>query len=70
MLSIMIPPGFGQMARMRKLLTDEHGTASSIKSKTNRLSVLSAITSIQQKLTLYNNKGELIKMNMSVHHIL
>lgn len=36
------------------MLTDEYGTASNIKSRVNRLSVLSAITSTQQKLKLYN----------------
>ena len=35
------------------MLTDEYGTASNIKSRVNRLSVLSAITSTQQKLKLY-----------------
>lgn len=32
----------------------EYGTASNIKSRVNRLSVLSAITSTQQRLKLYN----------------
>lgn len=36
------------------MLADEYGTASNIKSRVNRLSVLSAITSTQQKLKLYN----------------
>jgi peptide chain release factor subunit 1 len=36
------------------MLTTEYGTASNIKSRVNRLSVLSAITSTQQKLKLYN----------------
>lgn len=36
------------------MLTDELGTASNIKSRVNRLSVLSAITSTQQRLKLYN----------------
>ncbi len=35
------------------MLGDEYGTASNIKSRVNRLSVLSAITSAQQKLKLY-----------------
>merc|ERR1719436_2230616 len=36
------------------MLADEYGTASSIKSRVNRLSVLGAITSTQQRLKLYN----------------
>lgn len=35
------------------MLADEYGTASNIKSRVNRLSVLSAITSTQQRLKLY-----------------
>merc|ERR1719394_1622982 len=37
-----------------KMLTEEYGTASCIKSRVNRLSVLSAITSTQQRLKMYN----------------
>eukprot|EP00438_Fugacium_kawagutii_P025165 Skav208319 [mRNA] locus=scaffold897:641926:646742:+ [translate_table: standard] len=37
-----------------KMLTEEYGTASCIKSRVNRLSVLSAITSTQQRLKKYN----------------
>jgi len=36
------------------MLAEEFGTASNIKSRVNRLSVLSAITSTQQRLKLYN----------------
>merc|ERR1719310_2591838 len=36
------------------MLTEEYGTASCIKSRVNRLSVLSAITSTQQRLKRYN----------------
>merc|ERR1719324_402358 len=36
------------------MLTEEYGTASCIKSRVNGLSVLSAITSTQQRLKLYN----------------
>lgn len=43
-----------QIARVTKMLADEYGTASNIKSRVNRLSVLSAITSAQQRLKLYN----------------
>merc|ERR1719394_1686410 len=37
-----------------KMLTEEQSTATSIKSRVNRLSVLSAITSTQQRLKMYN----------------
>ena len=43
-----------QVNRVTKMLQDEYGTASNIKSRVNRLSVLSAITSAQQRLKLYN----------------
>ena len=36
------------------MLADEYGTASNIKSRVNRLSVLGAITSVQQRLKLYS----------------
>ena len=39
---------------MQKMLGDEFGTASNIKSRVNRQSVLGAITSCQQRLKLYN----------------
>lgn len=42
-----------QVSRASKMLADEFGTASNIKSRVNRLSVLSAITSTQQRLKLY-----------------
>jgi hypothetical protein len=42
-----------QVSRVQKMLADEYGTASNIKSRVNRLSVLSAITSAQQRLKLY-----------------
>lgn len=53
MISLIIPPN-GQLPLYNKMLTDEYGTASNIKSRVNRLSVLSAITSTQQRLKLYN----------------
>ncbi|KAL6944749.1 Polypeptide release factor (eRF1) in translation termination [Hanseniaspora osmophila] len=52
MISLVIPPK-GQVSLTQRMLTDEYGTASNIKSRVNRLSVLSAITSTQQKLKLY-----------------
>ena len=53
MISLVIPPK-GQINLTNKMLTDEAGTASNIKSRVNRLSVLGAITSTQQRLKLYN----------------
>lgn len=53
MISLIIPPK-DQISRVSKMLADEMGTASNIKSRVNRLSVLGAITSTQQRLKLYN----------------
>merc|ERR1712194_767744 len=53
MISLIIPPG-DQISRVNKMLSDEYGTASNIKSRVNRLSVLGAIVSTQQRLKLYN----------------
>uniref|UniRef100_A0A0X3NYL6 Eukaryotic peptide chain release factor subunit 1 n=1 Tax=Schistocephalus solidus TaxID=70667 RepID=A0A0X3NYL6_SCHSO len=53
MISLIIPPR-DQITRIAKMLAEEYGTASNIKSRVNRLSVLSAITSVQQRLKLYN----------------
>ena len=36
------------------MLADEYGTASNIKSRVNRLSVLGAITSVQHRLKFYS----------------
>merc|ERR1712072_1549832 len=47
-------PPKDQVSRAAKMLADEFGTASNIKSRVNRLSVLGAITSVQQRLKLYN----------------
>ncbi|PWW76655.1 peptide chain release factor eRF/aRF subunit 1 [Tuber magnatum] len=52
MISLIIPPR-DQVSRAAKMLAEEYGTASNIKSRVNRLSVLSAITSTQQRLKLY-----------------
>jgi peptide chain release factor subunit 1 len=52
MISLIMPPK-DQVSRASKMLGDEYGTASNIKSRVNRLSVLSAITSAQQRLKLY-----------------
>ena len=42
-----------QVSRVSKMLADEYGTASNIKSRVIRLSVLGAITSVQHRLKLY-----------------
>jgi peptide chain release factor subunit 1 len=61
MISLIIPPK-DQISRVSKMLADEFGTASNIKSRVNRLSVLGAITSVQQKLKLYT-RGESMKQD-------
>ncbi|PWN39739.1 peptide chain release factor eRF/aRF subunit 1 [Ceraceosorus guamensis] len=53
MISLIIPPK-SQISQFSNMLTQEYGTASNIKSRVNRLSVLAAITSTQQRLKLYN----------------
>uniref|UniRef100_A0A2K5ZWR8 Eukaryotic peptide chain release factor subunit 1 n=1 Tax=Mandrillus leucophaeus TaxID=9568 RepID=A0A2K5ZWR8_MANLE len=53
MISLIIPPK-DQISRVSKMLADEFGSASNIKSQVNCLSVLGAITSVQQRLRLYN----------------
>lgn len=53
MISLIIPPK-EQLSKINKLLIDEYGTATNIKSKVNRLSVLTAIVSTQNKLKTYN----------------
>jgi len=53
MISLIVPPK-DDISRINRMLSDEYGTASSIKSRVNRLSVLGAITSTQQRLKLYS----------------
>lgn len=53
MISLIIPPK-DEISRVNGMLTSEYGTASCIKSRVNRLSVLGAITSTQQRLKMYN----------------
>ena len=53
MISLIIRPK-DEVSRAQRMLTEEYGTASSIKSRVNRLSVLSAITSTQERLKHYN----------------
>ena len=53
MISLIMPPR-DQISRVTKMLGDEFGTASNIKNRVNRQSVLGAITSAQQRLKLYS----------------
>jgi len=64
MISLIIPPK-DQISRVSKMLADEYGTASNIKSRVNRLSVLGAITSVQQRLKLYT-KGNYLNFNCTI----
>lgn len=66
MISLIIPPK-DQISRVAKMLADEFGTASNIKSRVNRLSVLGAITSVQQRLKLYNKGGFYVSADIVVH---
>lgn len=59
MISLIIPPK-DQISRVSKMLADEFGTASNIKSRVNRLSVLGAITSVQHRLKLYTKGRHLL----------
>lgn len=52
MISLIIPPK-DQVSRVNKMLQDEHGTASNIKSRVNRMSVQGAIVATQSRLKLY-----------------
>lgn len=51
-ISLVVPPK-EQVSRISTMLTEEYSKASNIKSRVNRLSVLSAITSVQQRLKLF-----------------
>eukprot|EP01136_Pigoraptor_vietnamica_P028133 Opistho-1_new@85320 len=53
MISLIIPPR-DQISRVAKMLAEEYGTASNIKNRVNRQSVLAAIVSVQNRLKLYN----------------
>ncbi|AQM73286.1 eukaryotic peptide chain release factor subunit 1 [Noumeavirus] len=57
LVTLALPPG-EQISRAMTMLTNEHGTASNIKSRVNRLSVLGAIVSCQQKLKLLSKVPE------------
>lgn len=53
MITLAIPPS-KSINQVASMLVGEYGTASNIKSRVNKLSVLSAITSTQQRLKKYN----------------
>jgi peptide chain release factor subunit 1 len=53
MISLILPPR-SQISQAQAMLQTELGTASNIKSRVNRQSVLAAITSAQHRLKLYN----------------
>lgn len=50
------------------MLADEFGTASNIKSRVNRLSVLGAITSVQHRLKLYTKGKSLWQWISNMSH--
>jgi peptide chain release factor subunit 1 len=52
MISLLIPPR-EQLPKINQMLTEEYSTATNIKSRVNRQSVLAAITSAQNRLKLY-----------------
>lgn len=54
MISLILPPN-SQVSLTNKMLTEEYGTATNIKSRVNRLSVLEAISTVQQRLKLYKS---------------
>ena len=63
-----------QVSRAQKMLGDEFGTASNIKNRVNRQSVLGAITSAQQRLKLHNkvsrsriNAGQLVSLRADIY---
>ena len=53
MISLVMAPT-EDIPKINQMLTNEFGTASNIKSRVNRFSVLSAIKSTQERLKLYN----------------
>lgn len=54
MISLIMPPD-KSLPLVNSMLTNEYGTATNIKSRVNRLSVLSAISSAQHKLKTYKS---------------
>ena len=54
MVSIIIPPD-DQLSRMNTKLTEEYGTATNIKNRLNRQSVMTAISSAKERLKRYSS---------------
>ncbi len=54
MITLALPPD-KSLSYVNSMLTNEYGTATNIKSRVNKLSVLSAITSTQNKLKQYKS---------------
>ena len=54
LISLILPKG-ENLDKTKSMLVTELGTASNIKSRVNKLSVLSAIVSTQHKLKTYNH---------------
>ncbi|ADB03912.1 eukaryotic peptide chain release translation termination factor 1 [Marseillevirus marseillevirus] len=57
LVTLVLPPG-EQISRASQMLAEEHGTASNIKSRVNRQAVLTAISSVQQRVRTYRQVPE------------
>lgn len=55
LISLIIPPK-EQLPLINRMITEEHGKAANIKSRVVRQAVLSALTSVKERLKLYNNR--------------
>ncbi len=53
MITLLISPRHDALSKATQMLVQEYGTATNIKKRVNRVSVLTAITSAQQRLKLY-----------------
>ena len=58
MITMYIPPKKDAMNKANKKLSDEESAAANIKSSVNKAGVLTAITSIREKLRLYKSVPE------------
>lgn len=69
MISLIIPQN-GQLSIVNKMLTEEMGTAARIKSRVNRQSVQSAISSVQQRLKLYRTGQWCVEVEIKdIYHV-
>ena len=55
LISLIIPPK-EQLPLINRMITEEHGKAANIKSRVVRQAVQSALTSVKERLKLYNNR--------------